>query len=38
MKKYRVRKGSLLDEALMPVIMVLVIIMASLGNHIIDGM
>jgi len=37
MKRYRIRKGSFLDNALPFVILLTLVIMAGLGNHYIDG-
>ena len=37
MKKYRIRKGSLLDNLLPVFVLAVVVIVAGLGTHIIDG-
>lgn len=37
MKKYRIRKGSLLDNALPFLVVLAVVIMAGIGNHFVDG-
>ena len=37
MRKYRIRKGSFLDNALPILVVLVVVIMAGVGNHFIDG-
>lgn len=37
MKKYRIRKGSLLDKALPVLVLAALVIIAGLGNHFIDS-
>ena len=37
MKRYRIRKGSLLDNLLPVLVLAAIVIMTGLGNHFIDG-
>ena len=37
MKKYRIRKGSIMESLLPALVLLMVVLVTGLGNHFIDG-